>query len=138
LSVILLELALKYRLYEERHKLDPNSKWEYIEQIDCTQTISELTKKKVITKTEKNQLDNFNSNIRNSYIHYNIKKLVKNMILGELSSINIETGEVKVLKNVKPEDYPSLWFSAKRTLDKKTIIPNVAFCIIWVNRLLKK
>ena len=138
LSVILLELALKYRLFEERIKDDPNSKWEHIEQIDFTRTVNDLFAKKVITKKEKAQLDDFNLDTRNPYIHYNIQKLVKDMILQELSSVNIETGEITKLKNVKPSEYPSLWFSAKRVLDKKTIIMVTTFCINWANKLLAK
>ena len=101
LAVILLELALKYRLYDERIKSDPSSKWEYIEQIDFTKAINSLWELKVISKKEKQQLDKFNLKFRNLYIHYNIKKLVQDMVLGESSSVNIETGDVKVLKNVK-------------------------------------
>lgn len=138
LSVILLELALKYRLFEERINEDPNSKWEHIEQIDFTKSVNDLFAKKVITKKERTQLDDFNLNTRNPYIHYNIQKLVKDMILQELSSVNIETGEVTKLKNVKPSEYPSLWFSAKRVLDKKTIIIVTTFCINWANKLLAK
>ena len=44
------------------------------------------------------------------------------MVLGELFSVNIKTGKITVMKNVKPSDYPSLWFSAKRVRDKKLII----------------
>jgi len=138
LSVIFLELALKYRLYDERIKRDPNSKWECIEQIDFTKAISSLRKLKVISKKGKLQLDRFNLEFRNLYIHYNIKKLMHDMVLGELPSVNIETGDVKVLKNVKPADYPSLWFSAKRVKDKKVIILVVTFCVNWANKLLSK
>ncbi len=53
LAVILLELALKYRLHDERIKQDPNSKWEYIEQIDFTRAVNDLWKQRVILKKEK-------------------------------------------------------------------------------------
>jgi hypothetical protein len=138
LSVILLETGLKYRLFEERSKDDPNSKWEDIEEIDFTRTINDLFSLKVITKKEKEELNDFNLYTRNPYIHYNIKKLVKDMVLQELSSVNIETGEVTKLINVKPSDYPSLWFSAKKALDKKTIVIVTTFCIHWVNKILSK
>jgi len=57
------------------------------------------------------------------------------MVLGELFSVNIKTGKITVMKNVKPSDYPSLWFSAKRVRDKKLIIMIVTFCINWANKL---
>lgn len=135
---ILLELGLKYRLYDERKKQDSNSKWEYIEQIDFSRAVNDLMRKGVISRKEKGQFDDFNIGTRNTYIHYNIKKLVEDMMLGELKSVNIETGEVTMMKNVKPTDYPSLWFSAKRVRDKKTVISIVSFCITWVNKLLAK
>lgn len=136
LSVILLETALKYRLYDERLKLDPKSKWDHLEQIDFTKTVNDLVKRGVLSKKEKKELDAFNLNTRNPYIHYNIKKLVEDMRLGELTSVDIETGKVTVLKNVKPEDYPSLWFSAKRVRDKKAISSIVSFSMSWVNKML--
>jgi len=136
LSTILLELALKYRLYRERVNSDPNSPWEYIEKMDMTATINELHKKKTISKEEKSKLDNFNDEIRNPYIHYNIKRLIKDMLLEELPEVNTVTGELTIHNNVNPQDYPALWFSAKRVLDEKTIISKVKFCIHWANRLL--
>lgn len=138
LSVILLETALKYRLFEERSKKDQNSKWEDIEQIDFKRTINDLFSQKVITKEEKKELNDFNLETRNPYIHYNIKRLVKDMILQEMSSVDIETGVVTKLKNIKPSEYPSLWFSAKRVLDKKTIVLVSTFCVDWVNKILLK
>jgi hypothetical protein len=138
LSLILLELSLKYRLFDKRLEDDPNSSWDHIEMLDFTNAVSELYKKKIITKKEKNTLDEFNLNVRNPYIHYNIKKLVKDMVLSELPAVNVETGDVTIHRDVKPSNYPHLWFSAKRVLDKKAINQYVGFCINWANKLLKK
>lgn len=138
LAIILLEVSLKYRLFEERVKKDPNSGWEDLEKIDFTRTVSDLEKARIITKTDKNKLGAFNLSRRNPYIHYNIKKLVKEMILGELSSVNIETGKVTIIKNVRPAEFPYLWFSAKKVLDKESIGVVVSFCINWVNKISTK
>lgn len=59
------------------------------------------------------------------------------MILDELKGVNVETGEVTIQRNVRPADKPFLWFSAKRVLDKNTVVDRVTFCIRWVNKLLK-
>lgn len=136
LALILFELACKYRLFEEWKKNDPNSKWERIEEIKLSTVIKGLRKHEVISDEERSKLDTFNLDTRNSYIHYNIQKLVKDMVIGELPSMNIETGEVTVLKDVNASKYPHLWFSAKRVLDQKTVVLIVSFCISWVNRLL--
>jgi hypothetical protein len=60
------------------------------------------------------------------------------MILGELPSININTGVITIEKNVKPAERPYLWFSAKRVLDKKIVVNIVNFSIMWVNKFLSK
>ena len=138
LALILLELALKYRLFEERKKSDPNSSWEEIEKLDFASTVSDLGKKGIITTDEKKRLDEYNIKIRNPYIHYNIYKLIKDSVLKELSSVDINTGEVTIHKNVRPADKPFLWFSAKKVRDRKEIIPLTNFCINWVNKVLKK
>lgn len=136
LALILFELACKYRLFEEWKKNDPNIKWERIEEIKLSSVIKGLRKHKVISEEERKKLDEFNADTRNSYIHYNIQKLVKDMVIGELPSMNIETGEITVVKDVNAAEYPHLWFSAKRVLDQKTVVLIVSFCISWVNRLL--
>lgn len=135
LGVILLELAMKYRLHKERLKSDPNSSWDLIEQLDMTNVISELFKKEILSKKDRKELDEFNSEVRNPYVHYNIKKLIKDMVLSELQSVNVETGEITTQKNVKPENYPPLWFSAKKVLDKKSAEIRVDFCVSWTNKL---
>ncbi len=138
MAIILLELALKYRLYDERLKDSPNSSWEHLEQIDLTKVVNALKRKGVITSTDKRSLDEFNAGIRNDYIHYKIKSLVKDLIGKELPSVDVETGEITIHRNVKAVDYPSLWFSAKRAVDKETVISKVSYCIDWVNKVLAK
>lgn len=138
LSVILIELAFKYRLYQERLKDDPKSSWSRMEQLHFSDVVEELRKKFVITEDEKNELDTFNRDVRNSYIHYNIQKLVKDMVIEKLPSINIATGEVVIETNVGTEDKPHLWFSAKKVLDKRTIVSIVTFVVDWTNKMLSR
>lgn len=136
LSLILLELGLKYRLFSKRLEDDPNSNWDYIEQLNLRSTIKELKSKDLISEQEKQDLEDFNNKVRNPYIHYNIKYLIKDMEISELPELNVETGELKIHRNVKPANINSLWFSAKKVLDKKTVKYHVDFCISWVNKLL--
>lgn len=138
LAIILLELALKYRLYDERLKDDPNSSWDHLEQLDLTKVINDLKLKGVITLEEQGKLNKFNSRTRHDYIHYKIQNLIRDLVAKELPSVDVETLKITVRKDVKAIDYPSLWFSAKRVLDKETIIPKVGFCINWVNKILAK
>lgn len=136
LSVVFLELGLKYRLHRARMKHDPSSSWDIIEKINLTQTINGLRKLDIITEEDKRALDDFNVTIRNPYAHYNIQKLVQDLMITELPVVKTETGEVEVLKNVKIVEKPYLWFSGKKFLDKKTVDPILGFCVGWINKVL--
>ena len=136
LAIILLDVACKFRLYDERKKVNNKSGWKSVEELHLREAIMELKTRKVITEIEKKRLLAFNKEVRNSYLHYKIQKLVRDMILAELPSVNIETGDVTIEKNVKPENRPFLWFSAKKVLDKQTVESRVKFCVNWVNKLL--
>lgn len=138
LAIILFDIAAKFRLFDERKKTNPEASWKPIEDLHLREVILELEDYRVITEDEKKELLDFNKEIRNNYLHYNIQKLVKDMILGELPSMNVDTGVVTIERNVKPADRPYLWFSAKRVLDKKTVILRVDFSIEWVNKFLAK
>lgn len=136
-SILLLEFAMKDRLYSERLKHDPNSAWEDLEKFDMDSLIQQLAKRKIITKKEKEQLVDFSINFRNPYFHINIQKLTKGVIITRLPQINVETQEVIELKNVEMSKHKFLWFAAKRFFDKYNVIGVVNFCVQWTNELSK-
>lgn len=136
LSSVLLELSLKYRLHKERTKSDPNYKWEEIEKLNFAGTLSGLKKIGVLSQEEWDVLNNFNIEVRNPYIHYNIKKLVRDVMIRELPVVKIETGEKKIHKDVKIVERPYLWFTGKKFLDKAQVNHVLNFCIGWVNKIL--
>lgn len=138
LAILLLDLAAKLRLFKERKTVDPKSKWEPIEDMLLREVILELRDHGAITDGEEETLLEFNKDVRNNYLHYNIQKLVKDMVLKELPSINFQTGEVKTEYNVKPAERPELWFSAKKVLDRKSLVTTVTFCLNFVNSLLTR
>lgn len=138
LAILLLDLAAKFRLHKENLKDNPQASWKPIEDLHLKEVILKLREHNAITEDEEKELLEFNKKIRNNYLHYNIQKLIKGMILGELKGVNVNTGEVTIEKNVNPTEKPFLWFSAKRVLDKETVVERVAFCISWVNKFLKK
>lgn len=135
LCVIMLELALKYKLFDKRIQDDPNSLWEDIEKRDFTATINELKRKGVLSEAERKELESFNVDVRNPYIHYNVQKLLKGMVLAELPAVNVNTGEVTVYKDVDVAQKPFLWFSGKKVLDKTQVINISHFVINWVNKI---
>ncbi len=137
LAIVLLDYASKHRLLEEKKRITPDAGWRSVEDLPLGDTIKKLREVSVISKEEEAQLLRFNSEIRNSYMHYKIRELIKDMVIFELPSINIHTGEVTIHKNVDVKTMPHLWFSAKKKLDAKTVNELSTFCIRWVNRFLK-
>jgi hypothetical protein len=135
MAIILFDVSAKYRLHKERVNKNPKASWRPIEDMLLKDVILELRKHNVVTDDEKDALLEFNRKIRNNYLHYNIQKLVKDMILAELPSVNVHTGVVTVEKEVRAAERPFLWFSAKKVLDRETVIELVSFCIAWVNKL---
>lgn len=138
MAVLLLDLAAKLRVFKERSTADHKSKYELIENMHLREVILELRDHGAITDKEEAKLLEFNREIRNNYLHYNIQKLVKDMILTELPSVNFQTGEVITEYNVKPADRPELWFSAKKVLDRQSLVVRVTFCLNFVNFILTR
>jgi len=138
LAILLVDLSAKLRLFRERNTENPQSKWEPIENMHLREVILELRDHGAITDKEEKKLLEFNMDVRNNYLHYNIQKLVKEMILTKLPFINFQTGEIKIEYNVKPADRPELWFSAKKVLDRQSLIIRVTFCLDFVNSILTR
>jgi hypothetical protein len=136
MSILLLDLAAKYKLHEARKAKNDKASWKPIEDMHLGEVIKELRIHKAISEDEEQSLLAFNSQIRNNHLHYNIQKLVKDIIAEQLPSVNVETGEVTVEFNVRPAERPHLWFFAKRVLDKETLVDRTSYCINWVNKLL--
>lgn len=136
MAILLLDLSAKYKLHEARKTKNHNASWKPIEDMQLGDVIRELRILDVISNDEENSLLAFNRHIRNNYLHYNVQKLVKDIIAEQLPSVNIETGEVTVEFKVRPAERPELWFFAKRVLDKQSLIDRTSYCIGWVNKLL--
>lgn len=138
LAIVLLDYASKHKLFLEKKKTNPNAGWSSVEGLQLGETIKQLREAGVVNEEELAQLLTFNSKIRNSYMHYKIQELIKDMVILEIPSFNIYTGEVTLHKNVDVKTMPHLWFSAKKKRDAETVAEISAFCISWVNKFLKK
>lgn len=136
LAGVLLELSLKHRLYKERALHNSKYQWEEIEKFNFTNTVSGLKKAGILSNEERDVLNNFNLEVRNPYVHYNIKKLVKDVMIRELPVVKTETGEKEILQNVKLVERPYLWFSGKKFLDESQVNNVLNFCIGWMNKVL--
>lgn len=135
LSVILLEVALKYKLFDLRKRSNPNAQWDEIEKDNFTSTVRDLNRLGQLSDIEKSELVTFNLETRNPYIHYNIQRLLKGLYLAELPVINITTGEIVMQKDVDLQESPHLWFAGKKKLDEKQVNEILNFCIGWVNKI---
>lgn len=138
LAILLLDLSAKYKLFELRKEKNPRSSWKPIEELMLKEVIEELGQYKAISEEEEKSLLSFNSKIRNNYLHYNIQKLVKDVIASKLPSVDVVTGEIVIENDVRAAERPHLWFFAKKILDKESIVDRTSFCIGWTNKLLKK
>lgn len=136
LAIILLEYAMKHKIYEMILETNPDAGWKRVESKDFKWCVEQLKEHGVITENEETDLYDFNTNIRNNYIHYKIRKMISNMYLQELPALNVATGEITIHRDVFVKDMPHLWFSAKKKLDAESVRLISLFCLDWTNKLL--
>jgi len=137
-SIILLEFAMRTRVFDERLKNNPNSNWEYVEKLNMRSLIAELKKLGIIDNEEKLVLNDFNENFRNPYLHINIHKMIKGIYAKGVKKVDIKTPKVTVENQLDISKHRHLWFLAKKFYDKSYVLYVLKFCIHWTNRLLKK
>jgi hypothetical protein len=135
-SIFLLEYPMRARLYNERLKKNPNARWDKLEKLTMGALIKKLHDLKIITDEEKEKLSDFNKNLRNPYLHINIHKLSKGVVVAKLPSVNVNTQEVIEMENVEASKHRFLWFAAKRFFDKYHVQAVIDFCVEWTNNLL--
>ena len=136
-SILLLEYAMRIKVYKERQKTDPNSLWKDVAAFKIRQLTTPLLNAGVITKAEKNDLDDFNDKTRNPYMHINIYELTRDVTL-DATSVNIVKEEVKMLKDLPVTDKPFLWFAGKKKYDAMNVLPIVEKCVGYVNKIFEK
>ena len=135
-SILLLEYAMRARLYKEKLKKNPTADWSKLEDLTMGALIWQLFNQKIITEEEKAKLMSFNKQLRNPYLHINIHKLSKGVFISKLPSINVKTQEVIELENVEASKHKYLWFAAKKFFDKYHVQSVIDFCVDWTNKLL--
>lgn len=137
-SIVLLEYAMKIRIFEERRKMDPTSQWEEIEKLNMKSLISRLYKMKIIDENEREILDDFNLKVRNPYLHINIHKLIDGIYANNIQRVDIKTKEVTEENEVDVTKRPELWFMAKNFYDRSRVLDILRFCVKWTNDLLAR
>lgn len=135
-SILLLEYAMRIRLYKERQKSDPSANWENVAELKIRQLTMPLYKADIITKEEKSDLDDFNDKVRNPYMHINIFELTKGMTL-DVTSVNIIKEEIKRSKELPVTENPQVWFGGKKKYDAINVLPIMKKCVGYVNKIAK-
>lgn len=136
-SILLLEYAMRIRVYKERQKKDPKTEWKHIAGLRITPLAKALLKYEIIDKGQKADLIEFNGKIRNPYMHINIYELTKEIKL-DATSVNIIKEEIEIRKNLPVTDYPFLWFAGKKKYDAINVIPIMKKCVGYVNLIFDK
>lgn len=138
LSAILVEFSLKQAIvrksFENRYN---KAEWERIEDIELGDAIKEAREKEIIDDNLQEALHDFKNKVRNPYLHYNIKKIVKKIGANKIKKINVNTQKVEEL-DLPAEDNPILWGFAKRFVDRETFFDVFKFADTIVKYLFVK
>lgn len=135
LSAILVEFSLKHAIIRKKFGSSySESEWNRIEETELSSTIKEARKLGIIDEKTERHLASFKDSIRNPYLHYNIKKITKNVAARKVKRFDIKTREVKEV-NLDAKDNPILWGFAKRFVDKEMVFQVFGFADKLVKNL---
>lgn len=137
LSAILVEFAIKNALVRKISGGYNKKEWERLENMELGPTIQEAKKLELIDEEMKEKLVSFKNTIRNPYLHYNIKKLIKNVMAGKVKKVNFETRQVEEL-DLPAEDNPVVWGFAKRFVDRERVFDVFGFADYVVKYLFQQ
>lgn len=140
LSAVLVEFALKHAIVDRTTGIDTydGAEWDRIEDMQLGEVINEARRLRLLRPDDVRLLRNFKNEVRNPYLHYNIKKITSGAILQEVSAYSAESKRIHKKYNLKAEDNPSLWQTAKKSIDKQRVINAFEFADSVVRRLFLK
>ncbi len=127
LSAVLVEFSLKHAIIKKKcgDAYDKNE-WDRIENVELNPTIKEAKQLGVIDRETEKRLISFKNTIRNPYLHYNIKKITKNVAIRKVKRFDIKTREVKEV-DLDAKDNPVVWGFAKRFVDREMVFQVFGF-----------
>ena len=81
LSAVLVEFSLKHAIVRKtRGNTYDKDEWDRIENMELGPTIAEAKSLEVINGKQEEALKSFKNTVRNPYLHYNIKRITKNIL----------------------------------------------------------
>lgn len=138
LSAVLVEFALKHAIVK---KLCGNtydkSEWDRLENNELGPTIKESHRLKIIDDETEKALVSFKNTLRNPYLHYNIKKITKDVVAKKVKKIDVNTRQVEE-QDLLAEDNPIVWGFAKKFADRERVFDVFIFADRIVKYLFEK
>ena len=138
LSAVLVEIALKLAIvkarYGNEYKCD---EWDRIERIELGPVIKEAKQLGILNDSTEKQFLDFKNQIRNPYLHYNIKALTKGVRAEKVKKLNLKTQEIEEVQ-LQSEADPILWPYAKKFVDNKRLNKVLGFACYAVKLLHEK
>ncbi len=129
LSAILVEFALKHAIVNHTKKgsdIRYKNEWDRLEGKELGPVIKEVAELKIIGEEERKNLDRFRKETRNLYLHYNIKKITAGVVMKNAKRVDIATATVEK-QDLTTEDNPIIWQSAKKFVDKESVLDVFTF-----------
>lgn len=139
LSAVLVEFAIKHAIVDRSSGVEIYNKaeWTRVEKMELGPVIAEAEKLKLFDEDGIKQLVKFKKDIRNPYLHYNIKEITKDVVMTEAFAYNIATNKMEKKYNLKAEDNPFLWQLGKEKVDEETVLLAFSFADSVVRALFK-
>jgi len=122
LSAVLVEFALKHAIIQKlRGDTYDRAEWDRLENTELGPTIDEAYKLKLVDKKTKEALVDFKNKIRNPYLHYNIKRITKDVVARKVTKVDTRTRKTEEV-DLPAEDNPIVWGFAKRFADRERVL----------------
>lgn len=138
LSGILVEFALKFATYIREaggySNYNPEH-WDEFEQITFEPAVKRACAAGLITSKQAEDLRRFKKVIRNPYNHYNIRKIMANVVWDKVRILNLNTGTFEE-KSIPVKDDPVLQAQAKPRVDSMQVFTVFRFTDAVVKALL--
>jgi len=140
MASILIEYTIKHTTYIKEsggHKNSDPKKWDEFENMELSTAISRAKRAGLLDSKMAKRLHSFRTTIRNSYNHYNIKKITKNVVAQKVQRLNVNTGIVEEV-DIEAENSPMIQTQAKPFMDEYHVLPVFHFADEVVKYLLPK
>lgn len=127
LSAVLVEFSLKHAIIRKKcgDKYD-KAEWDRIEGIELGPTITEAKQLGVVNDAMEKRLKLFKNDVRNPYLHYNIKKITNGVVARKVKRFDVKTHQVAEV-DLDAADNPFVWSLAKKFVDKDLVMKAFLF-----------